>query len=443
MRIAVWSPLPPTPSGVADYVAEQLGPLARHFAVQAVVADPSRVDQGRLRGIEVVAPAGAEADLHLYHLGNSPAHAYAYRAARERPGVVCLHEWSLHHLVLHEAVARGDVASYLREMRRAHGERGTFVARQVARGLGGELFPAMLPLNDRALESSLAVVTLTQEAREKARRRVPGRPVLALPMHFASPLDPLPSAPEARRHLGLPADALIVTAPGLGTAAKRLDLVVRAVSRLRGRDPRIRLVVAGELDPASGVEDAARAAGLGEGLLVTGRLGLEDFVRHIAAADVVAALRFPSHGEMSAALLRTLGLGRAALVTAGTPAGLEFPEGVVVPVTPGPTEEEELLALLARLLGDPPLRARIGALAREHVLAHHDLGRTVDLLADFLRAVDARKEELRSTLDVDADEGSLQAFFQEEVRWAARDLGLSGYRLGNEGLSFDLAGGRR
>jgi hypothetical protein len=44
---------------------------------------------------------------------------------------------------------------------------------------------------------------------------------------------------------------------------------------------------------------------------------------------------------------------------------------------------------------------------------------------------------------VDADEGSLQAFFQEEVRWAARDLGLSGYRLGSEGLSFDLAGGRR
>ena len=57
-----------------------------------------------------------------------------------------LHEWSLHHLVLHETVERGDLASYLREMRRAHGERGTFVARQVARALGGDLLPALFPL---------------------------------------------------------------------------------------------------------------------------------------------------------------------------------------------------------------------------------------------------------------------------------------------------------
>jgi hypothetical protein len=104
-------------------------------------------------------------------------------------------------------------------MRRAHGERGTFVARQVARGLGGELFPAMLPLNDRALESSLAVVTLTQEAREKARRRVPGRPVLPFQPSLAARSPP----PARRRHLGLPADAHRHRARA-GHAAKRLDL---------------------------------------------------------------------------------------------------------------------------------------------------------------------------------------------------------------------------
>ena len=442
MKLAVWSPLPPTPSGVADYVAEQLPELCRHFAVQLVVADPAAVDRGRIGDVEVVSPETAEADLHVYHLGNSPAHAYVYRAAIAQPGVAFLHEWSLHHLVLHETVERGDVSTYLREMRRAHGETGTFVGRQVARGLGGDLFAAMLPLNERILEGSLAAVTLTQETFARVRRRLAGRPVLALPLHYAPPGTPAPSRIEARRALGLADDLRLVTAPGLGTAAKRLDLAVRAVARLRESDPRVRLVVAGELDPAAGIENAARELGLGEGLLVTGRLSLDDFTRHLAAADVVLALRFPSHGEMSAALVRALGLGRPALVSAGTPAGLEFPEGVVVPVTPGPTEAEELFVLLRRLLEDAPLRETIGALARAYVAEKHGLVPTVAHLADFLKGVAARHAQLEQGLERDLEEGTLGAFFREEVRWAARDLGLSGPLLGKEDLFRSLGGGR-
>jgi glycosyltransferase involved in cell wall biosynthesis len=425
VKLAVWSPLPPTPSGVADYVAEQLPALAQHFTVEAVVADPGAVDRSKFRDVAVVAPEDARADLHLYHLGNSPAHAFVYRAATTRPGVAFLHEWSLHHLVLHETVERGDVTGYLREMRRAHGEAGTFVGRQVARGLGGELLASMLPLNERVLERSLAVVTLAGETFDRARRRLPGRPILSLPLHFASPLDPAPSRAEARRSLGLADDWRLVTAPGLGTAAKRLDLAARAVARLREEDSRVRLVVAGDLDPAARVRDAAQEAGLGDGLLVTGRLSLEDFTRHLVAADVVLALRFPSHGEMSAALVRALGLGRPALVSAGTPAGLDFPEGVVVPVTPGPGEADELWALLKRLLEDAPLRETIGALARDYVVDNHGLPRTVTLLARFLGEVAARRGEIEAGLEPNLDEGTLAAFLREEVRWAARDLGLS------------------
>jgi len=442
LNLAVWSPLPPTPSGVADYVAEQLPELAREFTVQAVVEDPAAVDRAGLAAIEVVAPEAAQADLHLYHLGNSPAHAYVYRAATVVPGVAFLHEWSLHHLVLHETVERGDVGGYLREMRRANGEMGTFVGRQVARGLGGEVFPALLPLNDRVLEGSLAVVTLTQETLERVRRRVPGIPALALALHFASPLDPAPTRGEARRALGLESDLRLVTAPGLGTAAKRLDLAVRAVARLRQEDSRVRLIVAGDLDPAAGIREAAQEAGLGDGLLVTGRLSLHDFTRHIAAADVVLALRFPSHGEMSAALVRALGLGRPALVSAGTPAGLEFPEGVVVPVNPGPVEAAELFVLLRRLLDDPALREAIGGLAREYVASRHGLGVTVRALAGFLREVAARRAELQAARERDPEEGTLAGFFREEVRWAARDLGVSGVGVGNADLFGDLRGGR-
>jgi glycosyltransferase involved in cell wall biosynthesis len=428
VRVNVWSPLPPSASGIADYVAEQLPALARHLDVTAVGPESSEP---------------AEADLDLYQLGNSAAHAFVYRAALRRPGVVLLHDWSLHHLVLAETLEQGDRTTYLREMRRSYGEAGSFVGRQIARGLGGALLPALYPLNDRILESSLAVVGLSRFVAARAALRLCGRPVLQLPHHLWLALDPPPSRDEARGALGLPRDALLVTAPGLATASKRLDVAMRAVARLRAKHNSLRLVIAGGVDQQLPLAAWARDAGLGDGLVLTGRLSPEDFVRHIAAADVVLALRFPTHGEMSGALVRTLGVGRPAFVTAGTPAAEEFPEGIVVPVDPGLAEEAHLSALLERLLGDGVLRDTVGRLARAHVLEHNGLEATVRRLAGFLSDVSLRREELVAAVAPFRPKGdSLEAYLLDELRFGAHDLGLAGVSLGFEALVASLAQGR-
>jgi glycosyltransferase involved in cell wall biosynthesis len=418
MRVAIWSPRPPAPTGIADYAEEQAHALETHVEVVTI---GSAADAGRATG----------ADLDLYHLGNSPAHGFVYHAALERPGAVLLHDWSLHHLVLAETVERGDVSAYLRQMRRGYGETGTFVARQVARGLGGDLLPALFPLNDLVLERSLAVITLSETLRARAAARMPDRPVLHLPHHLALPMDPLPSREEARRVLGLPAEALVVTAPGLATRAKRIDAVAAAITELRRRHPRLTLVVAGEVQPGLTLPPWATA---------TGYLPLSEFVRHLVAADVVSCLRFPSHGEMSGALVRAMGVGRSALVSAGTPAAEEFPEGTVVPVDAGPREPAHLVAVLGRLFDDDALRETIGRLARDHVRAHHDLTRTAERLATFMDEVAARKAVLLAGIEERrALEGSLLDYLLQEVRFAAQDLGLAGLPGGVEALVTDLA----
>jgi glycosyltransferase involved in cell wall biosynthesis len=442
VRLSIWSPLPPSPSGIADYVAETLPALGRRFDLDAVVEDPEAVDPALRARVRVRAAdgGGPEADLDLYHLGNSPAHAFVYRAARARPGVAVLHDWSLHHLVLRETVERGDVSSYLREMRRAYGETGTFVGRQVARALGGDLLPALFPLNDRVLEGSLGLVALSAQTAARVARRLPGRPRLHLPHHLALPIDPPPSRAESRAALGLPADAFVVTAPGLATASKRLDVAVRVMSRLRADHPEARLVVAGATDPRLPLSAWAAEAGLAEGLQVTGRVGLADFERHLAAADAVLALRFPSHGEMSGAVVRALGVGRPVLVSAGSAAADEFPEGVVVPIDAGRREEAELEAFLRHLRASPGLRDAIGTLAAAHVRERHGLERTVEALAAFLSEVEAGKDQALAALRADrADEGGRLGYLMEEVRWGARDLGLADVRLGLEALLRPLA----
>jgi glycosyltransferase involved in cell wall biosynthesis len=309
------------------------------------------------------------------------------------------------------------------------------VGRQVTGGLGGSLLPALFAVNDRLLERSLAAVTLTREAGARLAERHPGLERLVLPQHHAGGPGATASRARARADLGLPAGAPIVTAPGLATPSKRIHTLVRAIGRLRRESPSLRLVLAGAVDSDLPLSTWAEEAGIGDGLVVTGRLPLDSLVAHLVAADVVSALRFPSRGEMSAVLVRAMGVGRPVLVTAGTPAAEEMPPGTVVPVTPGPREDAELVSLLRRLVADETLRAAIGAEARRHVLDRHALDETASVLAGFLVEVHRHREGRRRQIDADrAHEGSLTAYFLEEVRHAARDLGLGGRELGLEPL---------
>jgi glycosyltransferase involved in cell wall biosynthesis len=217
------------------------------------------------------------------------------------------------------------------------------------------------------------------------------------------------------------------------------------VARLRRRHASLQLVIAGGVDPKLDLEGVARSSGIGEGVVVTGRLSLEAFAMQLVAADVVLALRFPSHGEISGALIRALGVGRPVVVTGATPAAEEFPEGIVAPIDPGRGESAELEALLDRLLEDPALRERMGQLAREHVRAVCELGSTVEALFGFLAEVQARRGELETAVAVNETpgEGSLLGYLQDEVRWSASELGLAGVDFGAEALLRDLTRGDR
>jgi hypothetical protein len=420
LKIAVWSPLSPAASEASAGMAEMLPALARHHEVVAVVEDPAAVDRAAVPGIRVVAAGSAPAtDLGLYSIASAPDHVFVYRAALARPGVVVLHEWVLHDLVWHDAVDRGDVSVYLREMRRSHGEAGSLVGRQVVRGLGGAVLPTRFAANDRLIERSLAVATLTRETEALLERRHPRMLHRHLPRPVALPASPLPSRAEARQALGLPGDALIVTAPEPGGSSTPLEALVRAAETLRTEFPSLRLVLSGSVSS-------------------------RELMLHVLAADVVSALRFPSRGEMPAVLVQAVGVGRPALATAGTAAAEEMPEGTVVPIDPGPRLDEDLVSRLRQLLSDERLREAIGEKARAYAHAHLGLEAAAARLAAFLGEVDGRRAELLSGIQADRfEDGSLGGYLADEIRYAARDLGLASWPLALESLVAPLARARR
>jgi len=152
-------------------------PRAGRTEVAALVSELRTAAE--LQVVEAWPQQRPEAELDLYHLADEALHGFVYRALLERPGLVWLESPSLHTLVHAETAGKGDEAAYRREVRRAHGPRGAFVADQVLRGTGGAL-TTLLTLSDRVLESALAVLS----SRDDVRQRLAGgleAPVLAVP----------------------------------------------------------------------------------------------------------------------------------------------------------------------------------------------------------------------------------------------------------------------
>lgn len=415
VAVEIWSPWPPQASGVADYAFEQLDVLHQdpELALSLVAEDQDSVDEELRRRYRVI---GAEASnpscLRVYHLGNSPAHRWIYREARVIPGVVVMHEWNLHELLLGFAVTANHFDDYRRQMRREHGERGAIAAETMAAALGGNHWSSVFPLNSEILERALAVVCLSGSTSARVAERVPGTPLLHLPHHALLRAHSSDRA-TARARLGFEASARIVLAPGLGTAAKSLELAASAVERIRASVPGVILVTVG-----------GGSAVLGQNRAL-GRVDLETLGDALLAADVVLALRFPSRGEASGVVMRSLAAGRATLVSAGSTADEDLPAGVVARVSPGPGEVGELAALLTFLLTHDDERRRLEGLARV-AASHRGQDALTRRLCGFLHEVAIARPALEARIRERASRAAgLSDRIRTEVEAAGASLGLA------------------
>jgi hypothetical protein len=121
MRLAYFSPLPPSKSGIADYSAELLPYLAKGADISVFVAqaDELRLNQNNREDYSVHDATHFDEinsqqpfDLCIYHQGNNPHHEFVYERALQTPGLLVLHEHCLHHLIAWRTLGRKDEEAY-------------------------------------------------------------------------------------------------------------------------------------------------------------------------------------------------------------------------------------------------------------------------------------------------------------------------------------------
>ncbi len=356
MKVAYYSPLPPSRSGIADY-STLLLPALRERVEEVVVARPGK--------------RPPRADVSLYHVGNNPdAHGWIVDALRERPGVVVLHEFVLHHLIAGMTIGRGDARGYLDAMERDYGVAGRLLGLGVLDNLLPliwETQPERFPLTGTVLDlASRGLIVHSRYVEERVREARYDGPLWRIPH---------PAWPEVTIEPAALAGDPLVGCFGHLNMNKRIPQLLEAFTLLRERRPGARLLLVGVATERFDLDRRLERLGIGGDALIREQYVSEErFWSLMAACDVLVNLRSPTMGETSGSVIRGLTLGKPMLVSdVGWFA--ELPDGAALKI---PVDEFEVATVAAALELAADHADELGASAREYVRREHDLGRVAD-----------------------------------------------------------------
>jgi glycosyltransferase involved in cell wall biosynthesis/SAM-dependent methyltransferase len=402
MRVALFTPLPPARSGIADYSEALVEELQHRVELDVFSQNVPAFDAARYDGI-------------LYQIGNNGFHDFVYETALRHPGVVVLHESNLHHLIAHLTIKRGDWDAYIRECEYEGGAKARAFAERVRKLEVGPDYEG-LAMTRRLLERSRGVIVHSKYMEEAVRQGGFTGPVAVIP-HGAW----IPEADRnAYRHrLGLDEFAPLVGIFGFLKPYKRIAESLRAFKRVVRVLPNARMILVGEQHAEFPVDSLIRSMGLSSQVRVLGFTPIEEFTGYLAACDVVLNLRYPTVGESSGTMLRALGLGKPVLVSEiGSFA--EFPEDLCVKIPVGAGEEDLIFEYLNLLLSRPEVAREMGARAKRYVAEECNWRSVAGWYAEFVEAVAAGREWSREVAEP-APPAEAPAKLEYLEAWAEND----------------------
>lgn len=392
MKVALFSPMPPERSGIADYSALLLPALQERCDVVVAKRGSKRPPRGT--------------DLCVYHIGNNPdAHGWIVEALRRTPGLVVLHDFVLHHLVAGLTIGRRDGHGYLDAMEREAGVVGRLLGHAVLDKRIPPLWenrPEDFHLAGEVLDLATGLVVHSRYVRDLARAAGFERPIRIVP----HPAFPVPDGVPARG-VGDP----VYGSFGNVNASKRVPQLLEAFARVREERPQARLLLVGATSPGFDLDRRLQRLGLDdEGIAREGFVDESRLWALMKAADVHVNLRSPTMGETSGTAIRALSLGKP-LIVSDVGWFAELPGDVALKVPVGEREVDTLAAALELLATRTDVRAEMGAAALELARREHGLARVAELYV--------------SAFELTAGGGTVSYAVLREVSEAAAQAGIA------------------
>jgi polysaccharide biosynthesis protein PslF len=222
------------------------------------------------------------------------------------------------------------------------------------------------------LASARVSIAANAEVEDVVRRRAPRLARRLRAIHIGANLEPHGPADTERARgralLGVPSTTPLLVHFGLLYPGKGVETLLDALARLHADQPAARLALIGDTPPEhasyrQGLERFARARGVGDAVIWTGRRSDRDASAMLAAADVFVVPYDDGASRRRGSLLAGLVHGLPIVSTTPSADAGAFRDGEPLALVP-PRDPAALAARVAALLAAPEERRRLGLAAR-------------------------------------------------------------------------------
>lgn len=427
-RLALVTPILPVKSGIADYVAELLPELTRHYQIDVVsiheVDDPWALGNCQIRSLDWFESHAQDFDHVLYHIGNSSFHAHMFDMLERIPGVVVLHDFFLSGAIsyLNNSSQRG---AFSRALYRSHG----YPALADPDTIDRQSAIWKYPLNKQVLDDATGVIVHSRYSQTLADQwygKNFARDWAVIP-HLRALADA--TRDHARQALAIAPETFLTCSFGLLAPTKlNHELLLAWLASPLGENGAGRLVFVGLNDEGAYGKDLERMiadCGCAERISITGFASTSIYRQYLAGADMAIQLRTRSRGETSGTILDCLAHGLPTIINANGSAG-ELPEQALVKM-PNEFTVDMLTEHIGELYRDSAARAALALRARDYIqTAHHpdEVGQAYrQALERFARDTpQARAQRVTADIARIAIEGSPDA---GDMAAAARAIALN------------------
>ncbi len=373
-QLAYVSPLPPEKSGIADYSAELLPELARHYDIDVVINPVEMTNPWIKANCCIRSPEWFDQNAHrydriIYHFGNSVFHQHMFSLLERHPGTVVLHDFFLSGVLAHMEMSGYAPVAWSVALYASH---GYCAIKERLAGSDVDAIAWKYPVNLQTLQNASGVIVHSELSRALAEHwygEGKSDDWSVIPLLRAPPYGI--DRTEARRVLNLGTDDFVVCSFGvLGRHKLSHRLLSAWLASALVTKPNCVLIFVGENQSDSyGAELANTIHHSSKRITITGWVDTPTYQRYLAAADVGVQLRALSRGETSAAVLDCMNYGLATIVNAeGSMA--ELPDDGVWKLE-ADFGENQLVSALESLWSDPTRRQQLGKTAQEIVRTRH------------------------------------------------------------------------
>ena len=385
-KLAIFSPLPPTRSGISDYSIDLGLALSEYFNITYVIDDNvSFPNKNLINFVQIIKlnqwnEKNKKDYLIFYQMGNNPYHSYIYDEIIKQPGFVLLHDYSLHHLVLDRSRTRANefhdlISDKIPNYFEYYFEKSMEMP---------EIFKFIIPLNEKIIEKSVGVIVHSKSSFDKIKEKFPRKSLLQI--NFPVILDHQYSKQDLmdlRNKHKLKQDDFIISSFGFVTPPKQIPLILYSLSLIKKELKNIKYLIVGEVHESINIKKLIKQYKLNSIVEVIGYTDLLVFEEYIKLSDLIITLRYPSAGETSAVLLRALAYGKANIVFDYDSFG-DFPNDILLKIPLNTYDPFSLAESIKTMYMNKDLKQSYETNAKDYIHSHHDIEKISEQLTKHL-----------------------------------------------------------